>query len=161
MEDNAQGFVLLSILLHPYSRGSVTLRSSNPFDKPMIHPGYFTDERDLTTLATGALKSIKIAHQMGYQDIVHQPHQFPHGIDDLEEWKKYCRGTAATLYHPSSTCAMGKVVDSNLLVKGIDGLRVADASVFPHLTSGNTNAPAIMVGEMAADIIKGYYQLKA
>jgi hypothetical protein len=66
---------------------------------------------------------------------------------------------AATLYHPSSTCAMGTVVNSDLQVMGVEGLRVADASVFPHLTSGNTNAPAIMVGEMAADIIKKHYGL--
>jgi choline dehydrogenase len=99
---------------------------------------------------------------MGYDDIdiVHQRAEFPNGVSDLDAWKRYCRGKAATVYHPSSTCAMGKVVDSNLQVKGIAGLRVADASVFPHLTSGNTNAPAIMVGEMAADIIKGCYGLK-
>jgi choline dehydrogenase len=67
MEDNAQGFLLLSILLHPFSRGSVTLRSSNPFDKPVIQPGYFSDEgeKDLTTLATGALENVKIAQEMG------------------------------------------------------------------------------------------------
>jgi choline dehydrogenase len=133
----------------------------------MIHAGYFTDERDLTTLAQGAIECVKLANKMGYdhtkivrQTIGKGASGKGNAIDlyDLESWKERCRQMAATLYHPSSTCAMGKVVDSNLKVKGISGLRVADASVFPHLTSGNTNAPAIMVGEMASDIIKKEYQ---
>ena len=126
----------------------------------MIDAGYFIDDRDLTTLAQGAIECVKIASKMGFEDkdIVQEPSIFPNGIYDLEAWKEKCRQIAATLYHPASTCAMGKVVDSNLKVKGIHGLRVADASVFPHLTSGNTNAPAIMVGEMASDIIKNDYR---
>jgi choline dehydrogenase len=126
----------------------------------VIHAGYFTDDRDLTTLAQGAIECVKIASKMGYEDkdIVSEPSIFFNGVYDLDNWKEKCRQVAATLYHPSSTCAMGKVVDSNLKVKGIHGLRVADASVFPHLTSGNTNAPAIMVGEMASEIIKNEYR---
>jgi choline dehydrogenase len=103
---------------------------------------------------------VKIAHEMGFQDIVHVSSRFPRGVTDLEGWKNHCRDVAATLYHPSSTCAMGAVVDSDLRVIGVEGLRVADASVFPHLTSGNTNAPAIMVGEMASEIIKKHYGLR-
>lgn len=161
MEDNAQGCILLSILLHPFSRGSISLRSSSYSDKPIIHPNYLLDERDLNTLATGAVELVKVAHQMGYtsENIVQTPSRFPKGVLDLDAWKEQCRQTCSTLYHPSSTCAMGEVVDSDLRVKGITGLRVADASVFPHLTSGNTNAPAIMVGEMAAMIIQKQYGL--
>jgi choline dehydrogenase len=73
--------------------------------------------------------------------------------------REMARNYATTLYHPSSTCAIGKVVDARLRVKGVSSLRVADASVFPHLTSGNTNAPAIMVGELAADIIKSDWKM--
>eukprot|EP00604_Paraphysomonas_vestita_P002946 CAMPEP_0174820824 /NCGR_PEP_ID=MMETSP1107-20130205/4881_1 /TAXON_ID=36770 /ORGANISM="Paraphysomonas vestita, Strain GFlagA" /LENGTH=196 /DNA_ID=CAMNT_0016036883 /DNA_START=3179 /DNA_END=3769 /DNA_ORIENTATION=+ len=157
LEDNAQGFILLSILLHPYSVGSVTLRSNNPFDKPKIEAGYLTDERDLDAIAIGVLECVKVAERMGYPKIVST------GMTDIyniNEWKDKIKRTASTLYHPSCTCAMGKVTDSNLLVKGVSNLRVIDMSVCPHIVSGNTNAPAIMLGEMAADIVKDAYNLK-
>jgi choline dehydrogenase len=161
LEDDAQGFVMLSILLHPYSRGSVTLSSASPSSPPRISPNYLLDERDLNTLATGAIECVKIVERMGFSSdhVVRNPTRFSKGLYDIDGWKEQCRQACATLYHPSSTCAMGLVVDSNLNVKGIEGLKVADASVFPHLTSGNTNAPCIMVGEMAADILKKQYKL--
>lgn len=160
LKDNAEGFAMIPTLLHPYSSGRIELRSNNPMDPPIIHPGYLTDERDLETLAAGALKCVEIARQMGYTKIVlNNGKAASPPADSLDTWRADIKEHSATLYHPSSTCSMGKVVDSNLRVKGVVGLRVADASVFPHITSGNTNAPCIMIGEMAADILKTEYGL--
>ena len=160
LQDDAEGFVLLSIVLHPYSTGSVTLRSANFLDAPVIDANYLSDERDMITLATGAVQCVKLAKQMGHHNIVLPLDMQHYPTDSLELWKIMARRYCSTLYHPTSTCAMGSVCDSSLRVKGVNGLRVADASVFPHLTSGNTNAPSIMVGEMASDIIKSAYNLK-
>ena len=162
LQDNAQGFILLPTLLHPYSSGLIELKSNRHEDSPVIHPGYMSDERDLTTLATGALKCVEIANKMGYDNdkicLVKALRHLP--VEDIDTWKQQIRRFASTLYHPSSTCAIGKVLDADLRVKGVRRLRVADASAFPHLTSGNTNAPCMMIGEMAADILKAEYGLK-
>jgi choline dehydrogenase len=158
MADDAEGFLLLAILLHPESRGSVRLRSNNPLDKPLIEAGYFTDERDLETLASGAMMAQRVAQAMGF-DVLCLPPISGETIGTMGYWKATCRDSASTLYHPTSTCAMGLVLDSRLRVKGVNRLRVADASAFPHITSGNTNAPAIMMGEMACDIIREEYGL--
>lgn len=161
LADDAQGLVVLMILLHPYSTGHIQLRSANFREKPVIHANYFSDERDVETLAAGGVEAVKVACAMGYdeKDILVHPDLAHLPKTSREVWRTHVRRLASTIYHPSSTCAMGKVVDSDLKVKGARRLRVADASVFPHLTSGNTNAPAIMVGEMAADIIKKEYRL--
>jgi choline dehydrogenase len=160
LRDDAEGFVMVSILLHPYSSGSVTLRSNDYRDGPVINANYLADERDLITLATGALQCVRLAKEMGHEHIA-LPADLRHlPVDSLDLWKTMTRRYCSTLYHPTSTCAMGVVCDSSLCVKGVTGLRVADASVFPHITSGNTNAPSIMVGEMAADIIKSAHNLK-
>jgi choline dehydrogenase len=155
LADDAEGFASLVILLHPYSTGHMQLRSANYRDKPLIYPGYLSDERDVDTMAAGAIECVKLIHAMGYsdQEIMTMKDMAHLSISSPEYWKNQVRRYASTIYHPSSTCAMGKVVSSDLKVIGAKKLRVADASVFPHLTSGNTNAPAIMVGEMAADII--------
>lgn len=159
LADDAEGFVLFPILLHPYSSGCVKLRSPDYKEKPLIYPNYFSDERDSHTLASGAIQCVRLAKKMGYCDIV-LPKDLRHYSDEsLDVWKIIAKRYASTLYHPTSTCAMGKVCDSSLRVKGVRGLRVADASVFPHITSGNTNAPCIMVGEMAADILKSAHGL--
>lgn len=163
--DNGQGFVFLAILLHPYSKGYITLRSNKYSDKPIIVANYFTDSRDLETLATGVKKSVEIIEKMGFKNEIVIRDDILSNISrnekltSLDYWKEICRNSSATVYHPCSTCAIGKVVDTNLQVNGIRNLRIADASVFPHLTSGNTNAPAIMIGEMASDIIKQKYFL--
>jgi choline dehydrogenase len=158
--DSCEGFALIPILLHPRSTGSVELRSSNPLDRPIIHPGYFTDERDLHTFATGMLYCQDILQRM---DIGETKVVFPEHLSgrafDMSTCREYIRNHASTTYHPTSTCAMGKVIDSRLRVCGVKGLRVADASSFPHIVSGNTNAPCMMLGEMAADFIKEEYVL--
>lgn len=161
LADDAEGFALLVILLHPHSTGYMQLRSVDFRDKPIIHCGYLSDDRDIETLAAGCVECVKLVRAMGYrdEDMVKMNDMMHVSITSTEYWKIQIRRYASTVYHPASTCAMGKVVSSDLNVIGTRRLRVADASVFPHLTSGNTNAPAIMVGEMAADIIMKEYGL--
>jgi choline dehydrogenase len=161
ISSTAQGFMMIVTLLHPRSTGSVKLRSNKPEDPPVISAGYFLDERDLDTLADGAIQAVELVEKMQFGSTIVLPEDLKHyESNSTELWKEMARRYATTLYHPSSTCAMGKVVDSELKVKGVQGLRVADASVFPHLTSGNTNAPAMLVGEIASDFIKYAHSIK-
>ena len=142
----------------PKSRGSVRLRSSDPFDHPIIQPNYLTDQRDVDTLVAG----LKLSHQLletkafqaagtklwrPYPSCSHLPHQSD------SYWECYVRHFAFTIYHPVGTAAMGSVLDARLRVVGVEGLRVADGSVMPRIVGGNTNAPIIMVGEKAAHMI--------
>lgn len=152
-------YTLGPTLLHPWSRGFIALRSSNPLDAPLIRANYFEDPRDLQTM----LEGLKIARMLlaakafaKYRKRELCPG--PEANDDkalLAHIAKY----AETLYHPCGTCKMGNdpaaVVDSELRVRGVEGLRVVDASVMPTVPGGNTNAPTIMIAEKAADLIKG------
>jgi choline dehydrogenase len=153
------------ILLHPESRGSVTLRSANPLDHAKIVHNYLAAENDRRTLrdgfrlardiyATGPLKSMVQAETIPGNDV-----QSDQDID------AFIRETAGMLFHPTSTCRMGTddkaVVNGELKVNGVEGLRVVDASVMPHVTGGHTNAPTIMIAEKAADMILGRAALAA
>jgi choline dehydrogenase-like flavoprotein len=153
------GFSCHVCALRPYSRGEVFLQSADPNADPGIDPRYFSDRRDLDMLIKGA----KIAREilMG-APLEKYRHKELFGIHDNmtdAEWEDHIRARADTIYHPVGTCAMGThamaVVDPELRVRGLDGLRVADASVMPKLISGNTNAPTIMIAEKAADMIRG------
>lgn len=151
------GFTVNTTFLRPKSRGSVTLRSNDPRDEPIINPNYH-DHPDDQALS---IKSIKIAREILSQpDIAKfiKTERLP-GFDAKtdKDIHAYIRQYACSDYHPVGTCKMGvddmAVVDPQLQVKGIDGLRIADASIMPVLLSGNTNAPSIMIGEKAADFI--------
>ncbi|WP_120633304.1 GMC family oxidoreductase [Ruegeria sp. EL01] len=148
--------------LRPDSRGTVGLQSADRFAPPAIDPGYLSDDRDLDTLIKGAKMM---------RDILEAPalakyrHKEMFGTDKIEtdaDWESHIRARADTIYHPVGTCKMGvddlAVVDPQLRVHGIKGLRVVDASVMPTLISGNTNAPTIMIAEKAADLIKAAAQ---
>ncbi|WP_299085673.1 choline dehydrogenase [uncultured Ruegeria sp.] len=148
--------------LRPDSRGTVGLQNADPFAPPAIDPGYLSDKRDLDTLIKGA----KLM-----RDILEAPalakyrHKEMFGTDKIEtdkDWESHIRARADTIYHPVGTCRMGvddmAVVDPQLRVRGIQGLRVVDASIMPTLISGNTNAPTIMIAEKAADLIKAAAQ---
>ncbi|WP_407495318.1 GMC family oxidoreductase [Pseudooceanicola sp. MF1-13] len=150
------GVSLHTCILRPDSRGSVTRDA--PAGAPIVDLGLLTADTDMDRL----LRGVKIA-----RDILAQPPLARHGLDEVlpgeavqddDGLRSYLRAQARTVYHPVGTCAMGTghdaVVDTRLRVHGIAGLRIADASIMPTIVSGNTNAPAIMIGEKAADMIK-------
>lgn len=145
--------VFLAILLQPFSRGEVTLRSANPRDTPRIDPKYLDCAADLDALLAGIQLCREIANTKTFSAL-NGGELFPGAAADLAE---YARSQASTLWHPAGTCKMGydraAVVDPRLRVHGVEGLRVADASVMPVVTSGNTAAPCYMIGEKAAAMI--------
>lgn len=151
-------FVIGPTLLHPRSRGRILLRSSDPGAHVHIHANYLSEEEDIQTLLAG----LKLAHELAHTQAF-----APYLGDELEprSWKQddqtmiaAIRQAAETLYHPVGTCKMGTddmaVVDPELRVRGIEGLRVVDASIMPTIVGGNTNAPTIMIAEKAADLIQ-------
>ncbi|HZE30406.1 MAG TPA: GMC family oxidoreductase N-terminal domain-containing protein [Actinoallomurus sp.] len=137
------------------SRGSITLRSADPRWKPLIDPAYLSDPADLEVLLAGVGQAREIAANRPFARISGGEAAPGEGID-VTDW---IRHEVVTLYHPTSTCAMGgtdaSVCDPELRVRGVDGLRVVDASVMPAVPRGNTNAPTIAIAERAADLIAG------
>ena len=154
-----QNFVFMPTLAQPQSTGSIDLRSSNPADPPVIRANYLQREADIEVLLEGIIlaRALTAAHplaQMRKDEILPGPKV---GTD--RQLRAYIRSAATTLFHPACTCKMGRddmaVVDPQLQVHGVEGLRVADASVMPAIVNGNLNAPCIMIGEKAAALIKG------
>jgi choline dehydrogenase len=139
------------------SRGSVRLRSTDPTWHPEIDAAYFDDGADLDAMVAGMRRVWDICSQGPLAAHLTKPFLLPENPTD-EDFVEHVRTYAQTLYHPTSTCAMGSgedaVVDPELRVRGVDGLRVVDASVMPAVPRGNTNAPTIMVAEKAADLIR-------
>jgi len=155
------GFACRTVLLHPESRGSITLRSADPTAAPRIHQNFLATARDWRA-TRHAIKVVRdIARQSAlapYIDAELAPGPLATTDESIDA---FIRRTAITVHHPAGTCRMGAdddpmaVVDSRLQVRGTRGLRVVDASVMPDLTSGNINAPVIMIAERAADMIRG------
>ncbi len=152
------GFSCHLCVLRPHSRGEVFLQSSDPMADPAIDPKYLSDARDLKTMIAGA----KITREILLAEpLAKYRHKELFGVHDNmsdTEWEELIRARADTIYHPVGTCKMGTddmaVVDPELRVKGLSNLRVVDASVMPTLIGGNTNAPTIMIAEMAAEMIR-------
>jgi choline dehydrogenase len=148
-------------LIRPNSKGRITLRSSNPLDAPLIRANYFADPRDTQAVVEG----LRIARAIGEANAFARYRKRelcpgPEIKNDEKSLTAFIQKYAETLYHPVGTCKMGPasdklaVVDSELRVHGVEGLRVVDASIMPVIPGGNTNAPIIMVAEKAADLIK-------
>jgi choline dehydrogenase-like flavoprotein len=151
----AHGFGIAAVCLQPRSRGSVRLRSADPADAPDIDPGFLRDPADVEVLVEGVKLARRIAGGSplaGWYEGERAPGTQVQGDDEIADW---IRAHAHTIYHPVATCAMGRVVDDELRVRGVDGLRVADASVMPHLVRGHTHAATTMIAERAADLIRG------
>ncbi len=154
--DPRTSLTVLATLIYPRSRGTLRLASSDPTAAPLIDPQYLADAADLEVLAEGSemVREIMAGAAFGgaVKEEIH-PGANLQGTDLREA----ILNRATSVYHGVGTCRMGvdelSVVDPQLKVRGIDGLRVADASIMPSITGGNTNAPAIMIGEKAADLL--------
>ena len=151
-------FTILPGLIYPESRGEIRLRSKNPADKPLIDPRYLDSPYDMDVLVRGIRLAREIARSEPLaQYLKGEATPGPEVLTD-EQIRAAVRLYGKTIYHPVGTCKMGvdgeAVVDAKLRVRGIEGLRVADASIMPTITGGNTNAPSIMIGEKAADLIR-------
>ena len=158
------GFMIHSCQLRPESKGSIALRSSDPFDAPKIDPNYLATEEDRRVMREG----LKIMRDVIKQDAF-APYRGPEmspgtSVKTDEDIDKFIRENAETIYHPVGTVRMGAdekaPLDGDLRVRGVTGLRVVDASVMPTLIGGNTNAPTIMIAEKAADKIRGRKELR-
>ena len=144
--------------LRPESRGSIHIKSSNPEDQPAIKGNFLAEEIDRRTLIEGMKIAKRIASAPALKDFVAKELNPNEEIQSDDELLDFARERGNTVYHPVGTCKMGSdpnaVVDDRLRVIGMQSLRVVDASIMPTLTSGNTNAPTIMIAEKAADMIK-------
>ena len=140
----------------PESRGSVHIRTAEASDAPEIHANYLSADLDRQTIIRGVRLLLDIFSAEPLQDQLTGRLSPDADIDTTsdEELLEYIREDASTVYHPTSTCSIGKVVNEDLFVKGVSGLTIADASVMPYVVSGNTNAATIMIGEKASDILK-------
>ena len=156
---NFSAFTASVLQLRPESTGHLSLKSPNYLDAPEIHPNYLSTDTDCRTIVKGVRIAREIAACQPLRASVTEEHSPGSGIhiNDEDATLDWIRRTAVTIYHPTGTCKMGTddmaVVTPNLKVKGVEGLRVADASIMPRITSGNTNAPAIMIGEKASNLI--------
>jgi len=145
-------------LLRPRSRGALTLASADPLAAPRIDPNFLADSDDVQRLVRGFKVMRNILQQPALAGFRGRELASSAQARDDAAIEDFVRGHADTIYHPVGTCRMGQgpmdVVDAQLRVRGIEGLRVVDASVMPSIVGGNTNAPVIMIGEKAADLVK-------
>jgi choline dehydrogenase len=145
-------------LITPESRGSISLHTTNPLDAPAVRANYLSTDADMRTMIAGVRLSRKLAHSQAFDPFrgeeLHPGANAQTDSDIIE----FLRNELETLYHPVGTCKMGTdslaVVDERLKVRGIDKLRVVDASIMPRIPAGNTNAPVVMIAEKAADMIR-------
>ncbi len=152
------GFSCHVCLLRPASRGSVWLNSADPLAAPAIDPNFFGEDSDVETMVAGFKMTKRLLDTPALRAL-QQKDMFTADVRTDDDIRSILRARSDTVYHPVGTCRMGTndplaVVDPKLRVHGLDGLRVVDASIMPTLIGGNTNAPTIMIGEKAADMIR-------
>ncbi|MCZ4255439.1 choline dehydrogenase [Sulfitobacter sp. G21635-S1] len=157
--DRFSAFTMSVCQLRPESRGEIRLNSARPRDYPRIIPNYLSTDTDCRTVVEGVNIARRIARHAPLTSKISQEYRPDASLpmDDYDATLDWARSNSASIYHPTGTCKMGDgkdaVVDARLRVHGIAGLRVADCSIMPEIVSGNTNAPAIMIGEKASDMI--------
>jgi len=157
--DLNHGFSAVICILRPQSRGHIALKSADPSEAPLMYPNYLSEEQDVIDTRNAFRESRRVFLQPAFDE--YRGEESKPGpevnIDNDDEVDQWIRDTGETLYHPVGTCKMGDddmaVVDDHLKVKGVQNLRVIDASIMPTLIGGNTNAPSIMIAEKAADLI--------
>ena len=156
---SGSGCTLNSYTLRPKSRGSVMLRSANPEDKPIVDPNFIADPYDLKTSTEGVKISREIMNQPALAQFIKREHFPGSEVKTQADFEAYARQFGRTSYHPNGTCKMGSddlaVVAPDLRVHGLEGIRICDSSIMPSLIGSNTNAPSIMIGEKASDLIRG------
>ncbi|WAR11081.1 DHGL-like protein [Mya arenaria] len=157
------GFTIAAALARPFSRGSIRLKSKDPFDYPLIDPKYLSDKRDVQNLISAARVWEKIMQTTPYKKLgIREDEQKFSFCSEYEfrsdaYWECYIRNLAIATYHQSCTCKMGPLDSPTSVVD--TQLRVKDSSVFPNVTSGNTNIPTVMVAERVADFIRGIHSV--
>ena len=151
------GFAFWPALLRPESHGYLALRSPDPFAPPLIQPNYLACAADIEVLVEGIGIARDLARMPAFASVIGEEIQPGSAAQSSAELRAYIRSQASTVFHPVGTCKMGSdrlaVVDAQLRVHGVTGLRIADASIMPSIVNGNTNAPAIMIGEKLAELI--------
>ena len=156
------GFTFAPIVIQPKSRGTVSLSSNNPQDLAIIRPNYLQCETDLNVLIRGIELARELSNTKAFEEFRGRELGPGAEVKSPAQLSEYIRQVASTVWHPVGTCKMGRdyyaVVNPQLQVYGVEGLRVADASIMPTITSGNTNAGTIMIGEKAADLIMASQQ---
>jgi choline dehydrogenase len=159
------GFGMTIYQLRPESRGEIRLKSANPSDPPAMLPNYLATETDRRAIVDGLKIGRRILATPHMQHFITEEYQPGSSVKTDEQLLEHARNTGGTVFHPTSTCKMGidpmAVVDPELRVHGIEGLRVVDASIMPTVVSGNTNAATIMIGEKAADLARQRLRLAA
>lgn len=156
---SGSGCTLNSYTLRPKSRGTVKLRSARPEDKPIVDPNFIAEPDDLRISAEGVKISREIMNQPAFAKYVRQEHFPGKDVRTQADFENYARQYGRTSYHPTGTCKMGvdemAVVDPQLRVRGLEGIRICDSSIMPSLIGSNTNAPTIMIAEKGSDLIRG------
>jgi choline dehydrogenase-like flavoprotein len=153
-------FSIVTTILKPTSRGQVALRSARPDAKPRIHHNFLATDHDRATMIASARLAMDIFAQPNLSKVRRAPFSVPVSASDADI-VAFIEQRMGTDYHPTCTCAIGRVVDPQLRVFGTEGLRVADASVMPSVVRGNTNAPVIAIAEKAADLLLGNEPVEA
>jgi len=147
------------VLLHPHSRGTLKLKSANPSEPPSVRLNLMSDPRDMDAMVRALRTAREIYRTDPLRSLIRKEVAPGEDVETDEQMRAYIRRTLYTVRHPVGSCRMGTdslaVVDPQLRVRGIAALRIADASVMPRIPGGNTNAPTIMIGEKAADLIRG------